>query len=69
MNVLAQILNQRGVALPTAIHRHDCPCWRIGKKHGPCNCGGRETDDALKAELVALGVNPEKLKLEYDTYD
>lgn len=22
-----------------AVHAHECPYWRIGKRHGPCNCG------------------------------
>lgn len=23
-------------------HRYECPATRIGKRSGPCNCGGRE---------------------------
>ena len=25
-----------------AVHTYDCPFWRMGKKHGPCNCGAHE---------------------------
>lgn len=30
-------------------HTYGCPSARIGRKHGPCNCGG----DALKAHVEA----------------
>ena len=25
-----------------AVHTYDCQFWRMGKKHGPCNCGAHE---------------------------
>jgi hypothetical protein len=21
------------------VHKHECPHWRLGSKHGPCTCG------------------------------
>ena len=38
--------------LVDAVHRHGCPCTRIGQKHGPCDCGAvamcHEFDGILK---------------------
>jgi|SRR5688572_9585019 len=32
----------------TATHEHECPYWRMGKKHGPCICGAKELDDKFR---------------------
>lgn len=27
------------------VHAHSCPYWRLGVRHGPCNCGAHEVWD------------------------
>jgi len=34
---------------PRAVHAYPCPATRIGKKSGPCNCGG----DTMQARIDA----------------
>jgi hypothetical protein len=35
------------IALPEAVHTRECPFWRVGKKHGPCVCGGVELQEEI----------------------
>lgn len=42
-------------------HTHECPFWRMGKSHGPCECGAEELrehwgyETALDAALGSEG--------------
>ena len=38
-------------------HAHECPVWRIGKKHAPCNCGGEKMLALLKGILRSTKVD------------
>ena len=38
-------------------HAHECPAWRIGKKHAPCNCGGEQMLALLKGILRSTKVD------------
>lgn len=35
-------------------HAHECPFWRAGKRHGPCNCGAEELREKW-SKPAALG--------------
>ncbi len=35
-------------------HEYECPYWRMGKKHGPCTCGGMERHLRFKAAVGVL---------------
>lgn len=37
-------------------HTRECPSWRIGKKHTPCNCGADSMLTELKAQLRSITV-------------
>lgn len=37
-------------ATVAAVHEHSCPFWRIGKRHGPCDCGALEAWDEIFRE-------------------
>ena len=29
----------RVILQATAVHARECPAWRMGRRHGPCDCG------------------------------
>lgn len=66
MNELIVLLSHPRVSPPSAVHTHKCKYWRVGKKHGPCNCGARELDARLRVALHAAGVelheSPDEVK-------
>ena len=39
-----------------AIHDYGCPITRIGRKHGPCNCGGDDALEPIKTACKALNI-------------
>jgi hypothetical protein len=43
-------------------HTHECPVWRIGNKHAPCNCGGEAMLALLKGNLKSCIVPDELAK-------
>ena len=49
VNFIATTKHKDGayIALPEAVHVHECPYWRRGQKHGPCVCGGVELQEQL----------------------
>jgi hypothetical protein len=53
---LCDLLNNTRVSLPDAVHTYECPAWREGKKHGPCDCGGDELSTRTRVALLAVGV-------------
>lgn len=59
MNVLGWVKNSNALGPPYAFfdvcHTHDCPATHVGKKYGPCNCGGAE----LKAKFEEILANAE----------
>lgn len=36
-----------------AVHAYTCPFWRLGTRHGPCNCGATELWQTKLAQRVA----------------
>ncbi|KKL87798.1 hypothetical protein LCGC14_1931080 [marine sediment metagenome] len=48
------------VALPEAVHTYDCPYWRMGKKYGPCVCGGEELQSEIDAVFGPYGQRRKK---------
>lgn len=32
----------RVVVQLAAVHTYDCPSWRVGRRHGECDCGALE---------------------------
>ena len=39
---------------PQAVHRYGCPLTKIGKKYGPCQCGGADIQTRIKASRDAF---------------
>ncbi len=39
------------LSLMMDVHTYECPFWRIGKRYGPCNCGGKERHEVLVKKL------------------
>ena len=39
------------LSLMMETHAYACPSWRIGKRYGPCDCGGKARYDALVKKL------------------
>lgn len=54
---LLNLLRAPSVSRPEAVHKHGCPYWREGKKHGECNCGARTMDAAIRQALIDCGVS------------
>ena len=38
----------------SVVHDYPCPLWRLGKRHGPCNCEGDEQQKAVDDAAAAL---------------
>lgn len=36
------------------VHNYGCACTRLGKKAGPCNCGGAEIWDSVKGRMTEV---------------
>ncbi len=51
---LREALTMGGVTRPQAFHAYECPYWRVGRRHGPCNCGGVERQAKLDELLEDL---------------
>ncbi len=57
---LNALLKNPRVSRMDAIHTHACPCWRIGKRHGPRNCGGDRLHEEVESVLRALAAKTEE---------
>lgn len=57
---LIDLLNDPRMCRPTAVHAHECPYWRVIKRHGPCSCGASELDLKMRIALMSWGVKVEE---------
>jgi hypothetical protein len=42
------------IASISCVHTHECPFWRNGKRHAPCNCGANALIEVFKKNHTAM---------------